>query len=253
MPQPSSPPPHQKTNVTDSSVKGQIGQAGRDLWQLQVLFGGEQERLQQAQQNRQALIDKVRNFWVKGVLEKSLHQQVLIQLDLENRTDFVDQPFNVELVTSAQAQKKLPAGTKIVDLFNDLGQGGTLLILGEPGAGKTISLLELARDLLDQTENVEKYPIPVVFNLSSWKNQALEDWLMQELREKYQIGKKYSKEFIKYEKLTLLLDGLDEVPSILRNNCVIAINSFTQKLGSTKVVVCSRSQDYKILSQKRNI
>ncbi|MBE9137027.1 NACHT domain-containing protein [Nodosilinea sp. LEGE 07088] len=250
MSQSSSPPPHQTANVTDSSVKGQIGQAGRDLWQLQVLFGGEQERLQQAQQNRQALIDKVRNFWVKGVLEKSLHQQVLIQLDLENRTNFVDQPFNIELVKSAQAQKKLPAGTKIVDLFNDLGQGCTLLILGEPGAGKTISLLELARDLLNQAEQDVNRPISVVFNLASWRGQPLSDWLVQELQEKYQVSKNLGKDWVKQEKLTLLLDGLDEVRNDLRNNCTLAINEFIQKNGSTNAVVCSRVGDYEVLAQK---
>lgn len=36
---------------------------------------------------RQLLINKVRNYWVKGVLEKSLYNQILIELDLEERLD----------------------------------------------------------------------------------------------------------------------------------------------------------------------
>ncbi len=67
----SQPPSHnrpQQSNVKDSSVKGQVGQAGRDLWQFQFFFSRQIFNLQQERQNRQALIDKVRNFWVRGVL-----------------------------------------------------------------------------------------------------------------------------------------------------------------------------------------
>ncbi len=39
--------------------------------------------------NRQAILNKVRNFWVKGVLKTSLHDQVLIELGLEERADAV--------------------------------------------------------------------------------------------------------------------------------------------------------------------
>ena len=41
-------------------------------------------------------------------------------------------------------------------------QGRTLLILGEPGAGKTTTLLELTRDLLNRAEQGLDYRIPIV-------------------------------------------------------------------------------------------
>jgi hypothetical protein len=49
-----------------------------------------------------------------------------------------------------------------------MGEGRTLLILGEPGAGKTIALLKLAEDLIVGTTPDLRQQIPVVFNLSSW-------------------------------------------------------------------------------------
>jgi len=60
----------------------------------------------------------------------------------------------------------LPPDTKIVDVFDEMGQN--LLVLGEPGSGKTTMLLELARDTIARAEKDSDEPIPVVFNLSSW-------------------------------------------------------------------------------------
>jgi DNA polymerase III delta prime subunit len=252
MSQSPSPKPRQHSNINDSSVKGQVGQAGRDLWQFQFLFGRQTPNAQQERQNRQALIDKVRNFWVRGVLEKSLHIRAVIELNLEKRLDIVEQPFNMDWATPDRLRRSLPTGTKVIDLFSQMGEGATLLILGEPGSGKTMTLLGLARDLLDRAEQDETQPIPVVFNLSSWRDdkQTIADWLVQELREKYQVPKALSKTWIKNEQLLLLLDGLDEVRADERNSCVRALNQFIQECGKTETVVCSRIKDYEALSER---
>ena len=251
MNQPRPPRYSQQTNARNSSVKGQVGQARRDLWQFQFLFGGERAKVQQEQQNRKALIDKVRNFWVKGVLEKSLHYQATIELNLEKRLDVLDQPFNLDWITPNQLQQDLPVGTKVIDIFSQMGEGGTLLILGEPGSGKTITLLGLTRDLLDSVDQNENQPIPVVFNLSSWRGggQTIANWLVKELEEKYQVSQALGKSWVENEKLLLLLDGLDEVPANLRDNCVIALNQFIQRYGRTRIIVCSRTKDYEALTQ----
>ncbi|MBE9137026.1 NACHT domain-containing protein [Nodosilinea sp. LEGE 07088] len=249
MSQPPSPRRRQRLSVSASSVSGQIGQAMRDLWQFQFIFGSEEEQAREAQQNRQALIDKVRNYWIKGVLEKSLHHQVMIDLNLENRLDAVEQPFNMDWVSPERKRQSLPPGTKAIDVFDQLGEGATLLILGEPGAGKTITLLELARDFLKRAEENESQPIPVVFNLSSWKNQPIEDWLAHELWEKYQVSKELGKNWVVTENLLLLLDGLDEVVSNLRSSCVNEINEFVRKFYRTKVIICSRIKDYESINQ----
>lgn len=249
----STPPPKrpQQTKIRRSSVGGQIGQAGRDLWQFQLLFSNTEIEDRKEQQNRRALIDKVQNFWIRGVLEKSLHNLAVIELNLEKRLDAVEQPFNLTLIVSTSEQaKNLPEGSKAIDIFDELGEGATLLILGEPGSGKTITLLSLAQELLQSAE-VEGKQIPVIFNLSSWKdkNQSIASWLVQELWEKYQVPISVGRNFIRDENLILLLDGLDEIHVSLRDFCVLALNRFIQEHGKTSTIVCSRINDYQMLSQ----
>ncbi|MDJ0514783.1 MAG: AAA-like domain-containing protein [Trichodesmium sp. MO_231.B1] len=206
----------------------------------------------QEYRNCQILLNKVKNYWVKGVLETSLHGKVLIELGLEERKNAVNRPWGLLWSDLENPQQELPLGTRIIDKFDELGAGGTLLILGEPGSGKTTTLLELARDLINRTEADLTQPIPVVFNLSSWdgKKQAIADWLVMELKTKYQVSQQIGKAWIQEQRLLLLLDGLDEVSRDIRENCVDALNKFCQEYGQTEIVVCSRIRDYEALSSQ---
>jgi hypothetical protein len=207
---------------------------------------------QQEYRQRQVLLDKVQKFWVKGVLENSLHTRALIELGLQERLDLVKQPFSgVGEFLNAPGQV-LPDGTQATAVFDEMGEGRTLLILGEPGAGKTIALLKLAEDLIVRTAPDLRQQIPVVFNLSSWarKPQTIEKWLVQELLEKYQVSKALGETWVKSEALILLLDGLDEVQSNQRNACVQALNLFMQNHGTTEVIVCCRIRDYQVLKDR---
>ncbi len=206
----------------------------------------------QEYRNCQILLNKVKNYWVKGVLETSLHGQVLIELGLEERKNAVNRPWGLLWEDLENPQQELPPGTRIIDKFDELGAGRTLLILGEPGSGKTTTLLELARDLINRTEVDLTQPIPVVFNLSSWegRKQAIADWLVLELQTKYQVSQQIGKAWIQEQRLLLLLDGLDEVSRDIRENCVDALNKFCQEYGQTEIVVCSRIRDYEALSSQ---
>lgn len=201
---------------------------------------------QQEYKNRQALLNKVKNYWIKGVLEGSLSNRARIELGLEERFDAVQ----LDWQTPEQPRRSLPKGTKAINQFDKMGKGCTLLILGAPGAGKTTTLLEIASELIDRAEQDITLPIPVIFNLSSWaatKKQTIAEWLVEELDSRYQIPQKIGSNWIKNEELLLLLDGLDEVSEERRNDCAIAINNFKQSHGITQMVVCSRIKDYEAL------
>ncbi|MFB2836611.1 NACHT domain-containing protein [Floridanema evergladense] len=208
--------------------------------------------------NRKILIEKIKNFWIEGVLNNSLHN-AFINLSMVERADSVQprfsgvEEFPVELNQSFEELQE-------TDLFDEMGTGRTLLILGEPGAGKTITLLKLAERLIKRTEQNLSHPIPVVFNLSSWTNKlTIAEWLVEELKDKYQVSKALGKAWVEQEQLILLLDGLDEVALnkarheeqvSSRNACVRALNEFIEEHGNTEIAICSRIQEYEALSER---
>jgi hypothetical protein len=139
----------------------------------------------------------------------------------------------------------------MLEIFDSIGMGRSLLILGAPGSGKTTMLLELARQLIARAREDVTQPIPMVFNLASWTEKlTLANWLAQELNNLYSVPRKTSPDWVKGNKLLLLLDGLDEVRQESRTKCVAAINAFRKEHGLTSLAVCSRSQDYADLNAK---
>lgn len=149
--------------------------------------------------NRIGLLDKVKQSWIKGILDKSLHWKVAIDLNLTEELGLVDHfSSQIQEIPPENQPNSFPEAS-LVNLIAEIGEGATLLILGEPGSGKTITLLRLAQYLIIEAEKDERQPIPVIFNLSSWQTRfkTLEEWLLQEFTLKYQIPKKVAKGWIK--------------------------------------------------------
>lgn len=202
---------------------------------------------------RHIVVNKVKAFWIDGFLKPSLQGDVL-RLGLEARPDAIAnltqgiEALAVELDQSFETLRD----TKI---YGEMGQGRTLLILGQPGSGKTIALLQLAQRLIERSEQNLSLSMPMVFNLSSWTKdrKAIVDWLMDELREKYQVPKVLSEPWIAQQQLILLLDGLDEVSAEYRNDCVRALNKFMGLFPHTEVAICSRVKDYENLTERLQI
>ena len=145
----------------------------------------------------------------------------------------------------------LPASKSILEIFNEIGLGRSLLILGAPGSGKTTMLLELARQLIERAHNDETEPIPVVFNLASWtEKQSLADWLAEQLNIVYYVPKRTAPKWVNENRMLLLLDGLDEVKQESRAKCVDIINQFRNEQGLTSLVICSRIREYQEVNQK---
>jgi hypothetical protein len=112
--------------------------------------------------------------------------------------------------------------------------------------------LELTRDLLDRAEQDPADPIPVVFNLSSWatRRQSLDKWLVEELRDRYDVPRSIGRAWVRDEQVLPLLDGLDEVARTHRAACVEAINAFRDQHGLLPMAVCSRVADYEELGRQ---
>jgi len=211
------------------------------------IFKSDSETLEH--RNRRILLGHVENAWIKGVLDASLHGAALLDLGIKQDPEAVTQyPWTIK---KEETDEALPAGISMLDIFDSIGMGRSLLILGAPGSGKTTMLLELARGLIARAREDVTQPIPMVFNLASWTEKlTLTDWLAQELNNLYSVPRKTAPDWVTGNKLLLLLDGLDEVRQDNRAKCVEAINEFRKQNGLTSLAVCSRSQDYADLGTK---
>jgi len=209
-----------------------------------------------------ALKKKVDNIWIKGVLKKSIHTEVLLELGMKLREEAVDNPWGMVIEKPDESREVLPQGSKIKDIFEEAN--GLLLILGEAGSGKTTTLLQLARDLIASVDSDFTEPVPIVFHLSTWTNEeqvtekteeqvtekqvtkelkGLALWLLNELHSRYYVPKSDGETWVKERRILALLDGLDEVREADRKACVERINDLVKNYGLS-AVVCSRREDY---------
>ena len=210
------------------------------LWQARQKAAAEPSAAE-ARENRQIMLSRVQNTWITGLLENELYyDKELLPLGLCRR---VGDPWDPVLQNPLEPAAPLPLGTKISEVFDQAD--GKLLILGEPGAGKTTLLLELARDLLERAKNKENHPIPVLLMLSSWttKQLPLEQWVIEELKTKYDIPSQIGQTWVEASQLLLLLAGLDEVAPSAQSVCIEAVNKYAAQAHKS-IVICSRTKEY---------
>jgi NACHT domain len=122
-----------------------------------------------------------------------------------------------------------------------------LVVLGAPGAGKTVLAMLLTLALLGRRQPHE--PVPVLLDLSRWDPAAehLHAWLARRLGEDYPalrspaFGPDAAQRLLAAGRILPLLDGLDELPKPVR---AIAIAELDRARGDRPLVVTCRSQEY---------
>jgi hypothetical protein len=105
---------------------------------------------------------RVNEYWVDGVLKHSLYNEVLISLGKREIGQAIHAPWKYT-VEMPDAANSAPLEDRDVRTLYDAT--GLLLILGEPGVGKTTPLLDLARTILERAKDDIKERVPIVVNL----------------------------------------------------------------------------------------
>jgi predicted NACHT family NTPase len=184
---------------------------------------------------------------VSDSLKQSLHQAVLMNLGKEEQPEQVERLWDTKIKVADQPNILLPNDTKTIEVFDREDIAGRLLILGNPGSGKTTTLLDLAKALIERAETEPDFPIPVLFNLSSWNDdkQPLHKWMVQELKLRG-VHSNTTRKWLGNCKLLPLLDGLDEMAADRQETCVEALNQqlLTGEKSLPYLVVCSRNEEY---------
>lgn len=131
-----------------------------------------------------------------------------------------------------------------------------LVVLGDPGGGKTMLLIRLLLALLEHRPTGG--PVPVLFPLASWDpvRQDLYTWLAQELardhpalrdpvpsdRPQAATGTQ-ARALLKQRLILPILDGLDELPEAVRARALHAINQALP--AGQALVLSSRTAEYR--------
>ena len=131
---------------------------------------------------------------------------------------------------------------------------GRMVVLGEPGAGKTMLMVQLVQDLLAARASGD--PVPVLASLASWNpaRQDLHGWLAAQLTVDHpalaaaalHAPGKYTlmAELLLSAGLILpILDGLDEIPEEVRGSAITRIND-SLRPGEHLILTC-RSEPYR--------
>ena len=136
---------------------------------------------------------------------------------------------------------------------------GRLVVLGEPGAGKTMLMVRLVLDLLARRQPGD--PVPILAPLASWnpEDQDLKGWLAAQLVVNYPAlsapppagwdKPTQAEALLASGKILPILDGLDEIPDRLRSPAISWIND-AMRPGEPLVVTC-RSQQYRAAIRPR--
>jgi hypothetical protein len=143
-------------------------------------------------------------------------------------------------------------GRKLADVLAAVPTG-RLVVLGEPGAGKTMLMVGLVLDLL-----ARRSPgglVPVLAPLASWDpvSQDLHTWLGATLITNYpdlaaapppgSAGSNRFEALLAAGLILPILDGLDEIPESARPRAITRINA--ELKPGEQVVVTSRSEQYR--------
>lgn len=133
---------------------------------------------------------------------------------------------------------------RIVEVFDQADIEGKLLILGEPGSGKTTTLLHLAKDLVERAIGDDNLPIPLILELSTWsQGNTIEQWITQAVETQYDIPAAITQQWLHQDNIVPLLDGLDELGRLNQQAGIDAITRFLGERSRCGLVVCCHRKD----------
>lgn len=130
-----------------------------------------------------------------------------------------------------------------------------MLVLGDPGAGKTTTLLAFVRDVVAKRLEDPTQRLPITAPISTWKGEPLEDWLAAQIP------------LLKHDDLALLLandktllvlDGLDELGSErqdpdTKENFDPRPRFLSLIPSKNQTIISCRTRDYTEVKQKANL
>ena len=198
---------------------------------------------------RAILLERVEHFWIDEVLHSATPAGGPLPLATKTLPNMVQTPWSRAAGKRDSVTDDLPAEGDFLKWFEN--RGHALLILGEPGAGKTFRLLQVAQEAVSAAREDPEAPLPVVFLLAGWSPEVgpFGRWVSEEVSLRYHIPRSVAERWMDHGSLMLLLDGLDEVLPQRRPACAEAINGLRREAGLVPIAVSCRTAAYRELTE----
>jgi hypothetical protein len=132
---------------------------------------------------------------------------------------------------------------------------GRLIVIGEPGAGKTAAMILLLLAALEYRasrvgEERERVPVPVWLTMGNWNPETtpLREWAAERINldhpalRAHQYGVNAADALLRSGEVALFMDGLDEIPEKMRPQALRRINDEATR---TRIVLTSRIKEYR--------
>jgi HEAT repeat protein len=199
-------------------------------------------------------------------LRASIHNARFIDLEVEHDPAAVQPPWGYY---NSEDRREFSG---IWDAFVSCKR--RMLLLGQPGSGKTTALHHLAIKLIDEAEASADRPVPLLVNLSKFRlkqpaawafrfhrggdggedqtsNTAFGTWLISEMASFPGLDKKLAQWWLEEGRVAVLLDGLDEFNDEQRPELVRLLNeTFLRDHPFLPVAICSRINEYRVLQSQ---
>lgn len=141
---------------------------------------------------------------------------------------------------SVELELKIEGGTEIHRLGQThfahvLASAQHIVLLSAPGTGKTTTLIQIARKM------IEAGPVPVFVPLDAWAESGKElfDWVSR--RRSYEtLSDAHLKFLADHGELALLLDGWNEVPESARRRLIKEVEELETQFPLLNIVMSSR-------------
>ncbi|QUQ72031.1 hypothetical protein [Kutzneria sp. CA-103260] len=195
-----------------------------------------------------ALAEAVRHQWTEEAGWRSLRRPEPLRV----RWSVTDREVSADLATVLGEGDNSVLRTQgdwrdLVEVFRAL-PARQLVILGEPGAGKTVLALLFVLALLDNP--VAGEPVPVLLSASSWNpDEHVHSWLVRRLLDEYPAlgdestyGPGAATRLVTEGWIVPVIDGLDEIPVALHVAAIDAVDRVVS--GGHPLVLTCRTDEY---------
>lgn len=187
----------------------------------------------------------------QGRLNSKTGRRLPVNLTAKS-TDYGFDPERAKVFLTNQTIESDNIASETDKILND---NGRLLLIGDPGAGKTTILLYAALNILNKISGSSDYTkpsdkrlglkLPLILNLATWReDRDFAEWYAQNIAHSYNLSPVFVQELLRRNAVVPFFDGFDEVAEDYRDDCLRKMAAYFGDDKSKQLIVSSRKKEY---------